>query len=127
MSTPEPRAARAAERLLLATYRDCVAAGRPVPAEVAEGIAALFSASQGRVYAACRRIVGSEEAARDLAQEALLTGRSRTSTTSLTDNGGQGGSGGRSGAWSKRFGGSARRWAMRTPGACVTGTSSPQT
>ncbi len=48
--------------------------GEPVAAELVAGVDALFAGAQGRVYAICRRIVGEDEKARDLSQEALLTG-----------------------------------------------------
>lgn len=62
------------ERALLQALCDARRAGAAPPPEVARGVDALFAAAQGRVYVACVRIVGDPERARDLAQEALLTG-----------------------------------------------------
>jgi RNA polymerase sigma-70 factor (ECF subfamily) len=65
---------RAAERAVLDAYRAHLEAGTPIPPALAARIDALFAACQGRVYAVCRRMTGSEEAALDLAQDTLLTG-----------------------------------------------------
>ena len=65
---------RAQERALLDRYREHLTTGTPVPAALAADIDSLFASCQGRVYAVCRRMSGSEEAALDLAQDTLLTG-----------------------------------------------------
>jgi len=65
---------RAQETALLDAYRDHVAAGTPIPPPLAAQIDGLFASCQTRVYAICRRMSGSEEAALDLAQDAMLTG-----------------------------------------------------
>jgi len=65
---------RDAERALLELVRGHLSAGTPMPPEVAARLDALFASCQTRVYALCRRMTGSEEAALDLAQDTLLTG-----------------------------------------------------
>ncbi len=65
---------RDTERQILADVRTHLAAGTPLPPELAQGLDALFASCQTRVYALCRRMTGSEEAALDLAQDTLLTG-----------------------------------------------------
>jgi len=62
------------ERAWLAAYRDAREQGVALDPAVIKGIDRLFQQAQGRVYVACRRIVGHDEKARDLAQEAMLTG-----------------------------------------------------
>ena len=74
-----PIDADAEHRILDAWARAC-AAGGSLPAEVARDVDALFAEAQPRVYVACRRIVGDEERARDLAQEALLVGYRKLDT-----------------------------------------------
>ncbi|MCB9662958.1 MAG: sigma-70 family RNA polymerase sigma factor [Alphaproteobacteria bacterium] len=64
----------ATERRLLEALTAAREAGIEPPADVLRGLDALFADAQRTVYVACRRIVGDEERARDLAQEALLTG-----------------------------------------------------
>jgi len=65
---------REREGALLSRYRVAFEAGETIPPDVVAGIDALFAQCQGRVYAACWRVTGHDETARDLAQEALLTG-----------------------------------------------------
>jgi len=65
---------RSAQRAILEEYSRLWELGSPPPPELAARIDALFAEAQGRVYAACRHILRNEEEARDVAQEALLTG-----------------------------------------------------
>ena len=65
---------REQERELIDRYRVAFEAGEPIPGDVVTAIDALFARCQGRVYAACWHVTGHDETARDLAQEALLTG-----------------------------------------------------
>lgn len=69
-----PPSTRDAERALVADFVRFHEEGGPVPADLARALDELFAASQVRVYAVCRTIVGDPERARDLAQEAMLTG-----------------------------------------------------
>jgi len=61
------------EQSTLAAYRAAVEAGLPPSADVVMALDLLFALNQGRVYAVCRRMTGNDEAARDLAQDTLLT------------------------------------------------------
>ncbi|MCO4768580.1 MAG: sigma-70 family RNA polymerase sigma factor [Deltaproteobacteria bacterium] len=65
---------RATERAVLTAYREHYAEGTPIPRALAAQVDGLFASCQRRVYAVCRRMSGSEEAALDLAQDTLLTG-----------------------------------------------------
>ena len=61
------------ERELLAAWRECMDERRTPDPELLAGIDGLFRREQGRVYALCRRMMPSEEAALDLTQDAMLT------------------------------------------------------
>ena len=52
-------------------FRD---AGEPIPPELAGELGALFEDAQRRVYGVCVKLTGNPEIARELCQEALLTG-----------------------------------------------------
>jgi RNA polymerase sigma-70 factor (ECF subfamily) len=58
---------------VLAAWALCQQEGRPPDPALAAAIDGLFRREQGRVYALCRRMMKSEEAALDLTQEALMT------------------------------------------------------
>ncbi len=48
--------------------------GARVPADLGRAVDELFASAEERVYAVCRTILGEPERARDVAQEAMLTG-----------------------------------------------------
>ena len=68
------RATRHAEHIAIARFQDALASGRPGDPALTEEISGLFAGEQDRIYALCLRIVGHPERARELAQDALLTG-----------------------------------------------------
>ena len=58
----------------LDAYRRLHAEGTPVPDALMREIDDLFAKAQPQVFFVCRRIVGDDERALDIAQDALLTG-----------------------------------------------------
>ena len=68
------RVSRHAEQAAITRFQEALASGGPGEPEIGAAIEQLFAAEQGRIYALCLRIVGDPEHARELAQDALLTG-----------------------------------------------------
>lgn len=74
MSGKKPKRTKDEEFALIqrcCAYRD---AGEPMPPELSTEIGVLFEEAQRRVYGVCVKLTGNPELARELSQEAMLTG-----------------------------------------------------